>query len=157
MHLTVKNFTNMLLISEITCFVSWAAKSFSTERTNVWFLHYNSKPQFFLLLWTLRWSFSHFWLPSTVPGTQVQATVSASWQGIKAEPLQRYSTGSKFSLPVHWHVLHKKPHLPVIYETIHGQSSMTILQTSSMLLSVQAEEEWPECSSSSTEVSLCLN
>lgn len=151
------NFTNMLLIFEITCFVSLATKSFSTERTIVWFLHFTSNPQLFLLLWTLRGSFSHFWLPSTFPGTQAHATVSASWQRIKTEPLQRYSTFSKFSLPVHWHVLCKKPHLPVIYETILCQSSMTILQTSSMLLSVQPEEEWPECSSSSTEVSLCLN
>lgn len=153
------NFTNLILIFDITCLISLDAErtSFSTERTTVCFLYYTSKPQFCLLLWTLRGSFKNFWFPSTVPGTWVQATVSASQWGTKAEPLQRYSTCSKFSPTVQWHVLCKKPHLPVIYKIILCQSSLTIFQTSSMLPSVQPEEEYPECSSSSTEVSLCLN
>lgn len=149
----------MIVIFEITFLVSLDAKrtSFSTERTTVWFLHYTSKPQFCLLLWILTESFKNFWFPSTAPGTRVQTTVSASQWGTKAEPLQRHSTCSKFSPTVHWHVLRKKPHLPLIYKIILRQSSLTILQTSSMLPSVQPEEEYPECSSSSTEVSLRLN
>jgi len=100
------NFTNLILIFEITCLISLEAKrtSFSTERTTVCFLYYTSKLQFCLLLWTLRGSFKNFWFLSTVPGTQVQVTVSASQWGTKAKPLQRYSTCSKFSPTVHWHV-----------------------------------------------------
>ena len=110
----------MILIFEITCLVSLDAKrtSFSTERTTVWFLHYTSKSKFCLLLWTLTGSFKSFLFPSTVPSARVQATVSARQWGTKVEPLKQYSTCSKFSSTVHWHVLRKKPHLPVIYKII---------------------------------------